>query len=329
MVRFVTEAIEPSIAAIVRRATGAGVLSAELVQRLWSGYGRILRCRLDDATTVIVKHVHPPTQTRHPRGWGTSRGHERKVRSYAVERAFYADWAPRCDASCRVPRCLAQREHDGETWIVLEDLDAAGFDRRHAPNDVASGVVRAGLRWLAHFHATFVDAEPEGLWPVGTYWHLDTRPDELAELPDGALKRAAPVLDRALTEARPTTLVHGDAKLANFCVAGSGSVAAVDFQYVGGGCGIKDVAYFIGSCLDEDEAERQETALLDAYFDDLRIAMTDRGHEARFDGLHETWRALYPVAWTDFYRFLQGWSPGHWKIHRYSERLAREVLEGL
>ena len=37
----------------------------------------------------------------------------------------------------------------------------------------------------------------------------------------------------------------------------------------------------------------------------------------------------YPVAWTDFYRFLQGWSPGHWKLHRYSERLAREVLATL
>jgi len=35
------------------------------------------------------------------------------------------------------------------------------------------------------------------------------------------------------------------------------------------------------------------------------------------------------VAWTDFFRFVQGWSPGHWKHHRYSQRLAREVLEGL
>lgn len=329
MLARMTESIEPSVRAIVQQAAGADVVAATLVQRLWSGYGRILRCRLADATSVIVKHVRPPTQAEHPRGWGTSRGHERKVRSYAVERTFYADWAPRCDGSCRVPRCLAQREHEGETWIVLEDLDAAGFDRRHSPGDVGPGIVQAGLRWLACFHATFLDADPQGLWPVGTYWHLDTRPDELAELPDGPLKRAAPILDRRLTEARPTTLVHGDAKLANFCAAQSGSVAAVDFQYVGGGCGIKDVAYFIGSCLDEDEAERQESALLDAYFEALRIAMVDRGCSDRFDAVHETWRGLYPVAWTDFYRFLQGWTPGHWKIHRYSERLAREVLEAL
>ena len=48
-----------------------------------------------------------------------------------------------------------------------------------------------------------------------------------------------------------------------------------------------------------------------------------------FGALEDDWRALYPIAWTDFYRFLQGWSPGHWKLHRYSERLAREVLEAL
>ena len=51
--------------------------------------------------------------------------------------------------------------------------------------------------------------------------------------------------------------------------------------------------------------------------------------QSSFDALETGWRALYPVAWTDFFRFLQGWSPGHWKIHAYSERLAREVLEHL
>ncbi|MGE9289409.1 MAG: choline kinase, partial [Puniceicoccales bacterium] len=38
---------------------------------------------------------------------------------------------------------------------------------------------------------------------------------------------------------------------------------------------------------------------------------------------------LYPVAWTDFHRFLKGWSPGHWKIHGYSERLSRSVMANL
>ena len=45
--------------------------------------------------------------------------------------------------------------------------------------------------------------------------------------------------------------------------------------------------------------------------------------------LEEDWRALYPVAWTDFYRFLKGWSPGHWKIHGYSARMTRAALDAL
>lgn len=143
------------------------------------------------------------------------------------------------------------------------------------------------------------------------------------------LKAAAPLIDQKLTDSRFQTLVHGDAKLANFCFASDGRVAAVDFQYVGAGCGVKDVAYFISSALAEDQCERQESELLDVYFKELTTALRSHGPTVDVVALEADWRALYPVAWTDFFRFLQGWSPGHWKIHRYSKRLAREVLEQL
>jgi len=188
------------------------------------------------------------------------------------------------------------------------------------------------LSWLAHFHATFMGAEPRGLWEQGTYWHLDTRPDELAILAkeDPALKDAAVAIDQKLRASPYQTLVHGDAKLANFCFSEDGaSVAAVDFQYVGAGCGMKDVAYLVGSCLDEHACEREESALLGLYFGVLRGALTAQGTNLDLDALERDWRSLYPVAWTDFHRFLKGWSPGHWKINGYSERLAREVLASL
>jgi Ser/Thr protein kinase RdoA (MazF antagonist) len=147
---------------------------------------------------------------------------------------------------------------------------------------------------------------------------------------EGELKQAAPVINRRLNEAPFRTLVHGDAKLANFCFSDDGTrVAAVDFQYVGGGCGMKDVAYFIGSCLDESECERREASLLDAYFSALKEALAlQRPHIDAAD-VEAAWRPLYGLAWTDFYRFLLGWSPGHWKIHDYSERLAHEVVSQL
>ncbi len=321
--------MDDHLQAMTLEATGASaVVRFEMVQRLWSGYGRILRCHLQGGShrSVVVKHVRWPSEANHPRGWNSDVSHRRKVRSYEVETAWYRRYATRCGEQCRVPKCLALDTHGDEVFMVLEDLDPAGFPVRRAQATPAE--IEACLGWLAHFHASFMGQEPDGLWGIGTYWHLATRPDELAALPEGPLKRAAASLDRRLNDSPFQTFVHGDAKLANFCFARDGRrVAAVDFQYVGGGCGIKDVAYFISSCLDEQQSERMEEALLGLYFDRLQTALTRVGTELDFAALQRDWRALYPVAWTDFYRFLQGWSPGHWKIHGYSERLAREVLE--
>ncbi len=108
-----------------------------------------------------------------------------------------------------------------------------------------------------------------------------------------------------------------------------GKVAAVDFQYVGGGCGMKDVAYFIGSCLNESECERFEHELLDFYFLSLSSFVRERQPQIDVVALEDNWRAMFPLAWTDFHRFIKGWSPGHWKINGYSEKIAREVVDTL
>jgi hypothetical protein len=224
-----------------------------------------------------------------------------------------------------VPEFLAYDRVGDEVLIVLEDLDQAGYPVRLG--SVEWEDLERCLRWLACFHATFMNASPDGLWDIGTYWHLDTRPDELRALDDEGLREAAGAIDRRLNEARFRTLVHGDAKLANFCFPTHGEdVAAVDFQYVGGGCGMKDVAYFVGSCLDEFEGARLEPRLLDRYFTFLGEALGERQPQIDIDAVVAEWRELYPFAWTDFHRFLKGWSPGHWKINSYSERLAREVV---
>jgi aminoglycoside phosphotransferase (APT) family kinase protein len=183
---------------------------------------------------------------------------------------------------------------------------------------------------LANFHATFLGTTPNGLWETGTYWHLDTRPDELEALEDNALKKSAKLIDKKLQDSPFQTLVHGDAKLANFCFSKDGkSAAAVDFQYVGGGCGMKDVAYFIGSCLHEEDCARMESRLLDVYFGELHLALKAKNTPINFDDLEEDWRALFPIAWTDFHRFLKGWSPGRWDANSYSERVAKKVISQL
>ena len=180
------------------------------------------------------------------------------------------------------------------------------------------------MAWLAKFHASYLGKSPDGLWEVGTYWHLETRPQELAVLEDQQLKEAAPMIDEKLNNCEYKTFVHGDAKLANFCFAKDGQVAGVDFQYVGGGCGMKDVAYFIGSCLDETACEQLEAQILDTYFKCLQSELKKRN-----EALETEWRSLYRVAWADFHRFLKGWSPGHWKLTSYSERVTAEVINNL
>ena len=328
--------LDADLAAVVLTSTGAqAIVGTQMVQRLWSGYGQIVRCQLDGGGvgSAIVKHVRWPDERDHPRGWSTDLSHERKLRSYRVESEWYARYAATCSDACRVPRLLAIESRDDGVVMVMEDLDDSGFAGRrdHLGSRLDVGVeIEACLAWLADFHATFMGVVPDGLWPIGTYWHLATRPDELAALDDGPLRAAAPEIDRRLTDSPFQTIVHGDAKLANFCFSDDGRrAAAVDFQYVGGGCGMKDVAYFISSCLDEEESERLAPELLDRYFELLAEALERSGNPLDVAGLEADWRALYPVAWTDFYRFLQGWSPGHWKLHRYSERLASEVLASL
>lgn len=315
---------------VLQSTGGTDLKRLDRIQELWSGYGEIVRYGLkgSEYSSVVVKHVKLPQGGSHPRGWNTDIGHQRKVKSYEVETAWYSKWSDRCDDNCRVPKCFACEFHGDEVLIVLEDLNEAGFSgRRHS---VGLSEIQMCLKWLANFHATYLGESPMGLWKVGTYWHLATRPDELKVLKDTALKNAAATIDQTLNTCQYKTFVHGDAKLANFCFGLDGKhVAAVDFQYVGGGCGMKDVAYFVGSCLHEADCEQMEFELLNYYFKALSKAVGRQEKNIDIQALEQEWRKMYPVAWTDFHRFMKGWSPGHWKINSYSERVARETLESL
>lgn len=253
-----------------------------------------------------------------------------------VEAEFYRAYAPRLAGVARVPALFSSQTlgEDGERYLALEDLDAAGYARRMSRYDAGNTNIRACLLWLARLHATFLaraGLSPPGLWNCGCYWHLGTRPDELAAMEDCELKRAAPAIDERLRAAAWVTVVHGDAKLANFCFPDQGSarddkgdVATVDFQYCGGGAGVRDVAYLLGSCMDEDKLEREVERLLTVYFSALRGAAKSASKED-LDKVEAEWRALWPWAVADFQRFLAGWAPGHWKMNGYSARIADEV----
>ena len=307
---------------ILERTGASSILSMETIQNLWSGYGAIVRVELENASvsSVVVKHVQLPNSNYHPRGWNSDIGHQRKIKSYEVETAWYQNYSKKSKA--RLPECIANAKEGEEVLLILEDLDGVGYHLRKRSLDMSE--INACLEWLAKFHASYLGKTPDKLWEVGSYWHLETRPQELEVLADQKLKEAASLIDQKLNECRFKTFVHGDAKLANFCFGSGGEVAGLDFQYVGGGCGMKDLAYFVGSCLSDQECERLEEEILDNYFKFLQMEFARPNEE-----LEAEWRSLYRVAWADFHRFLKGWSPGHWKINSYSERVVKEVIKNL
>ncbi len=295
----------------------------EEVQSLWSGYGQIVRCfSPKNNTSYIVKTIVPENATSHPRGWNTSVSHQRKLRSYQVEANFYRDFAHLTDEKCKVPALIHTQISEKFTLLVMEDLDSSGYKNRIEYADWTS--LSVAIRWLAFFHAKFMGNSAHELWPIGTYWHLATRQDEFNKMPNGDFKTYAKAIDTALNNARFQTLIHGDAKFANLCFSSSCTrVAAVDFQYVGKGSGVKDLAYLAGSCLDQEGLAKYGDSILDAYLLSLEDALKYYNVSVDFENVAEETRKLYPVAWADFYRFLLGWNPQSWKVCDYLKEQAQ------
>lgn len=343
----------------------ARVLNTQLIQPLWSGYGACFRATLDyssdgtakssnnvsatrineiqqvqdssttlhkanyqPVTKVVVKCATPPNTLSHPKGWNGEASHNRKCQSFAVENCFYSQVHPQTDACFPTAKYIAHSQQGEASLLVMEDLAHAGYSR--TASSLTPARCETVLKWLAHFHARFLNVRSEfenrniQLWSEGTYWHLATREDEFQAMPEGLLKQNALAISRTLDSANYQTLVHGDAKVANFCFTEDFSAcAAVDFQYVGFGVGIKDVAYFLGSALPTETHIAHRDALLNTYFLALEDALQARSsnHDTPFyfknsdiEHVIAEWKKLYPFACADFYRFLSGWSPEHWKI---------------
>lgn len=302
--------------------------NVELVQELWSGYGQILRVQLKGGqySSVIIKKIQFPSKNSHPRGWNTSFSHERKVKSYAVEKEWYLNWNYTTNTYCRTANCIHIGNYFSNEIIILEDLNESTFSKRKT--DLTLNELKLCLKWLANFHAINLHKKPKNLWNNGTYWHLATRPDELGKMVESELKDKAELIDQKLNNCTFKTIIHGDSKVANFCFSDDlKDVSAVDFQYVGAGCGMKDIIYLMSSCLTEKDCQNLEGEVLSSYFSYLKEALLNLNISINFDELKNEWTMLYPFAWADFARFLQGWSPSHYKLNGYSLQQVNKTLK--
>ena len=271
------------------------------VQTLWGGYGDLLRIHLQGGSTssVILKKVSPPEKETE------SLSDRRKRRSYEVESMWYERHAQRCHDGCRVATFLGTFTEDDARYLLLEDLRESGFHRVAEPS---SKQTASGLSWLAHFHALFMGEQLEGLWEYGCYWQLNTRQEEWERMPAGVLKDKAQDFDQRLNQSRYLTLVHGDAKFPNFCWSAEDRASAVDFQYVGRGCGMRDVALFLSRSVAEERRFEEMESWIGLYFEQLGAAISEHSKDVNYENLACEWRPLFSVAWADYLRFRQGWA---------------------
>lgn len=293
-----------------------------VISTLWSGCGEIIRCRLDDETRVI-KLISMPDFIEHSRIEQSQFALARKQQSYLVEYNWYKQYSSSLpDQAAAIP-CFNLIQKQNQFALIFDDFTAFGYQQAQDHTQH----IHAILKWLAHFHAFHLSTPGEGLWPRGSYWHLATRPDEYARMPDSPLKAAAVHIDCALYKCKYQTLIHGDAKRANFAInSQTNHVLGYDFQYAGKGVGVIDVMYFLGSCLNESALKLNAHTYLNRYFAELNTALKQYQGTINADDLISSWRELWCYAWADFYRFLAGWSPQHVKINGYMQNQFNEYL---
>ncbi|KAF2431274.1 hypothetical protein EJ08DRAFT_194763 [Tothia fuscella] len=206
---------------------------------------------------------------------------------------------------------------------------------------------------LEHFKKTHTTVADEGVWLNGGYTYYATRLDEFGDLcqsesewrgplcgglssEDGAASLAsivakflAPTISGERHVLDYETLIHGDVKSENLFTTASGdAVAFFDFQYVGLGLGVCDLAKLF-TCsvpqesLEEDVAEEMgmgigEEKLLRYYLDKLKSVS---GKDYDWNVFVRHWE----TALVDWLRFQASW--GFWGNTDWLEGRVRRILK--
>jgi hypothetical protein len=366
----ITTYTEDDVATAVSSMNTDNIQNVHQLCRLWAGKGSIYKISLqnvmnnandhrrgynktkDAATTThktcydfVIKYIHssPPSKT-------LSIGDRRKADSYIVEANFYRNLATSLREE---PYHLAlpqpylveidgSKKKKGDIIICMSYLDGQDWY-----SSITSNAMYLALDWLATFHASHWDSKhgadhldrlvtDVGLQRMGSYWHLDTRPDEHSSMMqrgwEGRLKRAARAIDDCLRRDPMQCLIHGDPKAANIMllkqssssrsdpaatVTAAGNTAPsspraafYDFQYCGKGSPTRDLAYFLcTSCDEQDEAD------LVGYYHRRMVEHLHQKQKSSSDSVVfiptlEHLNDSMLIAYADLCRFMAGW--GYW-----------------
>ena len=211
----------------------------------------------------------------------------------------------------------------------------------------------AAVRWLAKMHGLCWGKSYEkefSLAREGCYWYLETRLEEWSSMSHEwqALKKLAPALSERLRDDSGLgwTLIHGDFKSTNlmFTCALQGEdfdpfheeeCIGIDFQYVGGGYGARDLAMLMVCAVDLKTDNLacgidMETEVLQLYYDELLSVLREVGAvvvetQATYTMSHL--RGQYELALMDLVRFMAGW--GMWGNCEYACRRVESLIRTL
>ncbi len=280
-------------AAWMRQALAAGGVSAaseiaavevEKLSDVTNALGNLYRCRLiaqngeaAGPASVIVKLPGADALALRFARW---------MSLHRREHLFYRDVA--AHGCVRAPALyygdFDERSH--RFVLVLEDL--GGMEAIPQSVGIDAARARRAVREIAALHGRFWEAAGDpALSACGDF--LNTRESRIMQtvylltLP-AALERFADLFTakaRRLAEefgfripahfaavsAGPKTVVHGDYRADNMLFGGAGreELAVIDWQGFGLGCGMYDVAFFLGTSVTSDVRRRIERDTLDEY----------------------------------------------------------------
>jgi Ecdysteroid kinase-like family len=274
--------------------------------------------------TLIIKHIVLPTGAK----LRDDLSNRRKTDSYYVEANFHERLAPillsdQYNLSIPKPYFVErigeamdgrQKSPKGPHQVVIAMSYIDGRGSR-AMNYTRKQQLVAGLSWLATLHAAFWGSDNAdtavrtyGLQEQGSYWYLDTRPEEHQQMSnkgwEGRLKYAARAIADYLRFRDPyQCIIHGDAKEANILYGSTEkkecTVTFCDFQYCGKGSPTKDLVYFL-----RDNDNVDEAILI--YLDELSKKLPPSAVAPNAQDLETS----LSLAYCDLLRFMIGWGWG-------------------
>lgn len=191
----------------------------------------------------------------------------------------------------------------GRFILLTENLESEGktpyWLHHHCSIEHAKAVCTA----LAELHATFWESdrfETDLGWVrprtqrFGRKWHIRSFETARAAYPDTEFGKNMPDEIRAILdlwsegyeevykywESLPTTVLHGDSHLGNTYANPDGSAGFFDWQVILRGNGLRDVSYFIGSALSNQDRATNERLIVDHYLTELRNRGIDLNPDA-------------------------------------------------